>query len=288
MSNSLIRKISNIIPTIKKHSTEKRFVKKIRNGFEANEFKMYLQFLVDVKTGEFTGAEALSRWHTASGEVIMPEDYIAKMENTGLIIKLDYYMLDKVCARLSEWKDSEFSDISISCNVTRLTISETDFLSNVKAIADRYNFDRSKLIMEITEDAIETNIGVATDNVKGIKKLGFIVALDDIGAGSSSLVNLCDYSVDVVKIDRKILLMASEEQGKRLLCGIVSLAHNLGMRVVCEGVETEEQNKLARDSGCDYIQGWYYSKAIPEKSIVARASAKAADCKDDENLDLRS
>ena len=95
------------------------------------------------------------------------------------------------------------------------------------------------------------------------KEMGFKVYLDDLGSGYTSLANLCDYPIDVVKIDRDILLKTNTKRGKDLFCGIIALAHNLDIKVICEGVQTEEQNMLVSASDCDYIQGWYYSKAFP-------------------------
>ena len=252
----------------KTHLSERKLLKNIRKGFENQEFKMYLQFIVDSKEGKISSAETLSRWENASGEVIFPGTYIGIMEKSGLITRFDYYMFEKVCQKLSEWKDSEHSDVALSCNLTRITISEKDFAEKIKEISQKYDFDRSKLVIEITEDSIEKNLVIAMLNIIEIKKLGFRVALDDIGSGYTSLVSLCEYPIDVVKIDREILILAGTEKGKKLFMGIISLAHYLNLKVVCEGVETEEQKKLAIDSGCDYIQGWYYSKALPEKVAV--------------------
>jgi len=95
------------------------------------------------------------------------------------------------------------------------------------------------------------------------KELGFKVYLDDLGSGYTSLANLCDYPIDVVKIDRDILLKSDTPRGRDLFSGIIALAHSLNMKVICEGVETEEQNTLVSNSQCDYIQGWYYSKPLP-------------------------
>lgn len=249
----------------KTHLSERKLLKNIRKGFENQEFKMYLQFIVDSKEGKISSAETLSRWENSSGEVVFPGTYIGIMEKSGLITRFDYYMFEKVCQKLSEWKDSELSNVSLSCNLTRITISEKDFAEKIKEISNKYDFDRSKLVIEITEDSIEKNLVVAMLNIIEIKKLGFRIALDDIGSGYTSLVSLCEYPIDVVKIDREILLLAGTEKGKKLFLGIVSLAHYLNLKVVCEGVETEEQNKLVSESDCDYIQGWYYSKALPEK-----------------------
>ena len=248
----------------KTHLSERKLLKNIRKGFENQEFKMYLQFIVDSKEGKISSAETLSRWENSLGDVIFPGTYIGIMEKSGLITRFDYYMFEKVCQKLSEWKDSKLSDVALSCNLTRITISEKDFAEKIEEISNKYDFDRSKLVIEITEDSIEKNLVVAMFNIIKIKKLGFRIALDDIGSGYTSLVSLCEYPIDVVKIDREILLLAATEKGKKLFWGIVSLAHYLNLKVVCEGVETEEQNKLVSESGCDYIQGWYYSKALKE------------------------
>ena len=173
-------------------------------------------------------------------------------------------MFEKVCEKLCAWKGTEFDNITLSCNFTRITISEKDFVTKIENIAKRYNFDRERLLIEITEDSIEKNLITAMYNILKVKELGFRIALDDIGSGYTSLVSLCEYPIDVAKIDREILLLAGTEKGEKLFGGIVSLAHHLGLKVVCEGVETEEQNRLVGESKCDYIQGWYYSKALPE------------------------
>ena len=132
-------------------------------------------------------------------------------------------------------------------------------------IAEKYDFDRSKLLIEITEDSMERNLDIAKRNILKAKELGFRIALDDIGSGYTSLISLCEYPIDVVKIDREVLLLSETENGKKLFLGIISLAHYLNLKVVCEGVETEAQNTLVSNSDCDFIQGWYYTKALPEK-----------------------
>jgi EAL domain-containing protein (putative c-di-GMP-specific phosphodiesterase class I) len=156
--------------------------------------------------------------------------------------------------------------LTLSCNFTRITISEKDFVAKIRQISEKYDFNHKNLLLEITEDSIEKNLEVALANILKVKELGFRVALDDIGSGYTSLINLCEYPIDVVKVDRDILLLTKEKRGKKLFWGIISLAHNLNLTVVCEGVETEEQNTLVSESECNYIQGWYYSKPLPEKS----------------------
>ena len=244
--------------------SERKLFKDVIKGFKNQEFKMYLQFIVDSKQSKIVSAETLSRWENTAGELVFPGEYIGIMEKSGLITKFDYYMFEKVCRKLSQWKDTEFKDIALSCNLTRITISEKNFVNKIKEISNKYDFDKNKLIIEITEDSVEKNLVVAMLNIIEIKKLSFRIALDDIGSGYTSFVSLFEYPIDLVKIDREILLLTATEKGEKLFRGIVSLAHYLNLSVVCEGVETEEQKNFVVDSGCDYIQGWYYVKALLE------------------------
>lgn len=264
MSNKITSFFQKVASKISPSLSERKLLKDIEKGFKNQEFKMYLQFIVDGKQGEIVSAEALSRWEKASSQIVFPNTYIGVMKKSDLILKFDYYMFEKVCNKLSQWRDTEFKDISISCNLTRITISDKNFVNKIKEISDKYDFDKSKLIIEITEDSVEKNLVTAMLNIIDTKKLGFSIALDDIGGGYTSFVSLFEYPIDYVKIDREILLLAETEKGKKLFTGIVALAHSLDLDVVCEGVETEEQKKFVVDSGCDYIQGWYYAKALSE------------------------
>ena len=242
-------------------SEEKALLESFRKGFSEKEFKLYLQFIVDNKTKQIVSAEALSRWKQPGAELKMPGAYIGDMERVGVISDLDYYMFEMVCRQLHKWHGTPLGGIAVSCNITRITLSEETCAEKLKSIAEGYIFDRSKLILEITEDAIEKDKDVATRNVLDCKKHGFSIALDDLGSGYTALSSLCDYPIDIAKIDRDILLNTKSKSGKDLLLGIVALAHSLNLKVVCEGVETEEQNRFVSETDCDYIQGWYYFKA---------------------------
>lgn len=259
------KKLKVIFSDVRSRAAEKQLICKIKGGIKNKEFKIHLQFIVENKEKKIALAEALSRWETSTGEVVMPGKYIGIMEKSGLIIDFDYYMFEMVCEKISKWAGTEMAQTAISCNFTRITISEKDFVKKIKDIADKYVFDRSKLIIEITEDAFEKNKVVAVENIHAVKALGFTIALDDIGSGTSSITGMCRYPVDIAKIDRKVLGLTDTPKGKKLFVGIVALAHSLGLTVVCEGVETDEQNEFVFGSDCDYIQGWYYSKALPEE-----------------------
>ncbi len=242
---------------------EKYLYESIVSGFENKEFKLYLQFVVDSADKKIVSAEALSRWENPERGTVSPGAYIALMEKSGLITTFDYYMFELACRQLHKWRDTEFENVTLSCNFTRITISEDNFADMISSISKKYVFEKNKLIMEITEDAIEKNHDVAMENISKCKKMGFKIALDDLGSGYTSLVNLCEYPIDIVKIDRDILLRAEKENGKDLFVGIIALSHSLGFKVVCEGVETEEHRELVDSTECDYIQGWYYSRVYP-------------------------
>lgn len=242
---------------------EKENIESINRGFENEEFKLYLQFIVDNKSREITSAEALSRWENPEKGLLLPGKYIGILEATSLISRLDYYMFEMVCRQLEKWSGGSFNHLSLSCNFTRITISEKRFIDRIREISEKYSFDHKLLLIEITEDTIEKNRERAMRNMAECKKLGFRIALDDLGSGYTSLTNLCDYPIDVVKIDREIMMKASDTNGKKLFSGIIALAHSLHLKVVCEGVETPQQRDFAAETACDYVQGWFYSKPMP-------------------------
>ena len=257
------------IHSMNKIHEEKKLTENVLKGFKNNEFKMYLQFIVDNKTKQIVSAEALSRWESKENGLIGPAKYIRHLEATGLISKHDFYMFECACRQLEKWSNTKYKDIAISCNFTRITLSEENLIEQITTISNRYHFDKTMLSIEITEDAIEKNREIAKENVKRCKELGFKVYLDDLGSGYTSLSNLCDYPIDVVKIDRDILLKTDTPRGNDLFSGIIALAHSLNIQAVCEGVETERQNALVSFSDCDYIQGWYYSKPLPLEECEA-------------------
>ena len=136
MENSFLKGFSKKLAEGKVLLKERKLLKKIKEGFKNNEFKMHLQFIVDNKTKKIVSAEALSRWENSLGETIFPGDYIGLMERSGLIVKFDYYMFEMVCKKLSEWTDSDFNELTISCNITRITISEKDFAEKMISLCE--------------------------------------------------------------------------------------------------------------------------------------------------------
>ena len=225
---------------------------------------MFLQFIVRGKDGRICGAEAVSRWDHPQKGLLYPGSYIELMESEGTIAELDFYIFEEACRQLEQWQ-AEGRDLILSCNFARITIGRETFVQRIQDIAARYAFDRGHLIMEITEDAMESNKQTAFDNISRCKEMGYRIALDDAGSGYTSFSDLRDYPIDVVKIDHSILNAAVTRRGAALLRGITALVHNLDMAVLCEGAETKAQAELLREIGCDYIQGYYFYRPLPLK-----------------------
>ncbi|MGN1080483.1 MAG: EAL domain-containing protein, partial [Acutalibacteraceae bacterium] len=244
---------------------QRRLTKAINN----NEFKMYMQFIVDAKSGEIKGAEALSRWQNPEDGTLLPARYIEAMHMSGEIKELDFLIFEQICRKLEKWSKTDKRDLWISCNFTRATICESNFLSRFNETVKKYSFERDKLVIELTEDSLADDKAVVYKNILECKKAGFKIALDDLGSGYSSFSDLCDYPIDIIKIDRHIVAKTATPRGNALLRGITKLAHDLGIKVLCEGVETEKENINSINADCDYIQGYYYSRVLPQEETDA-------------------
>lgn len=228
------------------------------------EFEPYFQFVVD-RGGTIIGAETVSRWQSPEDGLLPPSKYIDLMIRAGTVTEHDLYMLRCACVQLQTWKREGRGTLWLSCNFTRQSIADEKILARVREIVEQYDFTRDRLVVELTEDSYTHDRETALQTIEGLHAMGLRIALDDMGAGYSSLSDLCTYPIDGVKIDRSILLDAEEERGRALLAGLVQLAHSMGIRALSEGVETKEQLDIALAAGCDSIQGFYFSRVLPKR-----------------------
>lgn len=185
-----------------------------------------------------------------------------------MIDKLDFYVFEKTCQLLSQWKDTQYENLYLSCNFTRTTLSSYGFAKNFENILSKYTINRSNLVVELTEDFLTDNKELAYQNIQSIKAAGCKIALDDFGSGYTSFGDLCDYPLDVIKVDRQIVAKAQSSRGNAVLIGITRMAHSLGIQILCEGVETEDENKRVTEAGCDFIQGFLYSRVLPADNAM--------------------
>lgn len=241
---------------------------RILEFLERDHFVLMIQPVVDLQTNRICSGEVLSRLNHPEQGMIFPDTFLPAIDAAGLYPRFDRYIFEKACAWLSRSAaDGESLDF-LSCNFSRKTLSGDNLAGDLAAIADRYGLPHDKLGIEITEGEKETDTRQFHDNLQQLKARGFRIFLDDFGSGVTSVTDLMRYPLDVVKIDRSILLTAETEQGKAAYRALVGMAGELGAKVTCEGIETEEQHRLARESGCHYGQGFlFYRPMSPSQTL---------------------
>ncbi len=246
----------------------------LSSALENEEFRPYMQLIFDCKNGRFCGGEMLSRWHNRDYGLLHPHEYIPILSRTGMIVEHDLLIFKAACEKLASWSKPPLDRLFITCNFTRLSFSKEDYAKNISAIAAEYNFSHSRLVIEVTEDLLSTDSATVSKNIEFVKKLGFKVAIDDMGAGFSSLADIYDNEIDTVKIEKDLLASFKTSRRRQMLRDIVSLVHNSGATVICEGVENAEQSNFLRGIGCDMMQGFYIARVLPisecEKLILSR------------------
>lgn len=210
---------------------------------EKGEFEPYLQFVVD---------------------------------RAGTITELDLYMLRCACVQLQTWKREGRGTLWLSCNFTRQSIADEKILARVHEIIEQYDFTRDRLVVELTEDSYAHDREAALRTIEGLHAMGLRIVLDDIGAGYSSLSDLSTYPIDGVKIDRSIVIESALPRARALLEGMIRLSHDMGIRVLCEGVEDKATCDAVLAAGCDFIQGFYFSRVLPGREAESFLRSLAA------------
>ena len=232
----------------------------MENALETGQFHVYLQPKVRISDGVTVGAEALVRWIHPEKGLIPPNKFIPVFERNGFIEKLDMYMTEEVCKILRKWIDMGLEPVSISANVSQVYLSPA-LPEKMKAILEKYNIPISLFQIEITESYENRQVELS---VEEFKKLGFTLLMDDFGSGYSSLNTLSNTSFDIIKLDRAFLgTYLLDERRKKVVTHTISMANDIGLGLVAEGVETDEQADFLNLSGCECAQGFLYSRPIP-------------------------
>ena len=244
------------------------------------EFRVYLQFIHENRSGKICGAETLSRWQNREYGILRPNEYIDILKASGQIIAHDFKMFSFACRQLEAWDTAPYDRMFLTCNFTRDSLSQNDFFDRIAEIASEHPFQRSRLVLEITEDSIAENARTVSENIRKCREAGFKVAIDDMGAGFSSIADLYDNDIDLVKIDGEFISSCTSERQQLLLSNMIRLVHQSGARVLCEGVETLKQAEFLSRIDCDMMQGFYFSKVLPlvecEKFLKKENIAEAA------------
>ena len=233
------------------------------------EFVVWFQPKFDIHTERMTGAEALVRWKWADGTVVSPGEFIPLFERDGLIVRLDEYVFRRVCRFQRALLERDGRALPISVNLSRNSLHYPGMIERYARIVAENAVDAKYVPIELTESA-----GMQLRQIKELTQkmvdLGFPLHMDDFGSGYSSLGNLSALPFRVVKLDKGLVDGIGDHRGNQVLRHIVSLAHGLGMEVLAEGVETAQQVQFLRESGCDAVQGYYYSKPLPEQTFLER------------------
>lgn len=256
---------SDMKTTIKK---TKEIEDDMQNALVGGEFIMYLQPKHSISTGRIIGAEALARWIHPTKGIISPADFIPVFEKNGFVLKLDLFMWEQACRKLRDWIDRGITPVPISVNISREYVHTFDILGAFKKLIEKYNIPISLLELEITETT--DSIGVE-GIVKELKKAGFTMLMDDFGSGYSSLNMLKTTPFDVLKIDKSFLGEFMESnRGRKIIEHTISMSRDIGLGIIAEGVETQEQAEFLSRCGCDSAQGFFFSKPITEEEFDKR------------------
>ena len=241
----------------------------VQRALSEGEFVFYAQPKCNIATGKIVGLESLARWKHPDRGVIPPARFMPVLERNGLVTALDLHIWEQVCQALRAWIDAGRTAIPISVNVSRRDVYAVDVVDALKGLVEKYRIDPKLLSVEITESAYVEDYQIISELVDELRMAGFAVYMDDFGSGYSSLNMLKDLNVDVLKLDMKLLDVEGSQarKGKGILESIITMARLVDLRVIAEGVETEEQRDFLMKAGCLYAQGYYFYRPMPPEEF---------------------
>ncbi len=249
----------------------------LRHALERNEFEVHYQPQVSVDSGLAVGMEALIRWRHPVHGLIAPSRFIGLAEESGLIIPIGAWVLNTACQQTKAWQAAGFGDLRVAVNLSARQFAQAALIQTISDALASSGLEPQYLELELTESMIMSDVDSVTAVLRNLKSLGIHIAIDDFGTGYSSLSYLKRFPIDVLKIDQSFVADITEDADDAAIVGaIVSLAHSLRLKVIAEGVETQEQLSFLRAHGCDQMQGYLYSAAIPALAFEALLRKKAA------------
>ncbi|MCG2579514.1 MAG: EAL domain-containing protein [Marinobacter sp.] len=241
---------------------------RMRRALDQNEFELYFQPIVQTDTGALSSAEALIRWNSPSMGMVMPDRFIPLAEETGLIIPIGEWVLQEACHKAMKWREITGTKVGVSVNVSPRQFRDPNFSDIVLKAVEASGLEAEYLELEITERLILDNTIETAEILKQLDQAGIRLSVDDFGTGYSALSYLKSYPFDTLKIDKSFVQdVLKEQDDASLVRAIINMAHSLGLRVIAEGVEEEAQTHFLQHEGCDYSQGYFYSRPIPEEEF---------------------
>ena len=246
---------------------EHQIEENMESALAERQFKVFYQPKHNIHTDTTGGAEALVRWIHPEMGFVSPGQFIPLFERNGFITSLDYYIWEEVCKELRRLIDEGFPVVPISINASRMDFEVADLAGDIAALVDKYGLDHSLLHVELTESMYSDNPEKIEKTLKRLHESGFIIELDDFGAGYSSLNSLNTLTLDIMKLDMSLIRQAAATDDYSMLRFCSLLADGMRLKTVVEGVETAEQVAALKVLGCDYIQGYFFSKPLPAKDF---------------------
>jgi diguanylate cyclase (GGDEF)-like protein len=241
----------------------------LRRALEGGELQVYYQPKVDILSGQITGFEALLRWPHPTMGMVLPNDFLPLAEQLGLIGAIGNFVLTTACQQAKAWQDAGVETFRVSVNLSPQQFKDRRIVETVTETLRDTGLNPHLLELEITENTLIENEAVAIEALRSMKGIGIAVSLDDFGTGYSSLSYLKRFPVDTVKIDRSFVRdIPADPEDAAITAAIISMAQALNLRVVAEGVETEEQRAFLAERGCDEMQGYLFGPAVPAEAIT--------------------
>ncbi len=253
-------------------SKKQDIIQRMDSALKNGEFHAYYQPKIDLGPMKIIGAEALVRWIPPNEKPIYPDEFIHLMENNGFISKIDLYIFEEVCKFIQEnaltlTENGVEKDFAIAVNFSAATLTKPALLQELKRITKAYDVRPDSVEIEVTETAIGQDENVLKEAIYELKSKGFSIAMDDFGTGVSSFNRLTEISVDVLKLDKSLLDNCDSDKGEVILNNIISLAKELGLTIVAEGIETVSLASKLKEMNCDVGQGYYFAKPMPAKEF---------------------
>jgi len=236
----------------------------LRNAVEREEFVLHYQPQVSLEGGRVMGMEALIRWQHPAAGILPPARFIQLAEELGLIVPIGTWVLRTACRQSTAWQRDGFGDVRVAVNLSARQFYQQDLVATIKSVLEETGIAPHLLELELTESMMMNDVEHAVKIMNELKALGVHLSIDDFGTGYSSLAYLKRFPIDLLKIDRSFVRdITVDPDDAAIVLSIISLAHSLRLKVIAEGVETEAQLAYLQEHGCDYMQGYYFSKPLP-------------------------
>jgi EAL domain-containing protein (putative c-di-GMP-specific phosphodiesterase class I) len=250
----------------------------LRRAVERQEFVLHYQPIIDLSTGAMAAVEALARWQHPELGLVLPYHFIPLAERTGLILPLGLWLVERACSEAAVWQRAGLQDRMpiLNVNLSPRHLRQHDLIGRIESLLRRTGLEPSLLQLELTESVRILDVKEAATVLRALKDLGVRLAIDDFGAGYSSLARLHAFEVDTLKIDQSFISAINPSNGSwKIVQAIISLAHALGMTAIAEGIETADQLEQVRAAGCDFGQGYYFYQPMPPDELWPLLSAGA-------------